>query len=204
MYLSVIISHIPKRTSIYFCKWHTPEKPKKLKNSKKQKEPTPMPTINLTRIKAYLTRAKTYLADLLKTPPSLLANFIASNAIYVACSIIYVIIAALLLGGSFKVWLFCILAYSLSLCIALSPIGEAILRFTENIRPLYTKRETEYLLPLFNEVYDNAKIHNPSLKLEMCVIDHMNINACAIGRHTIAVTNNPPQHALTSFFHNTA
>lgn len=63
------------------------------------------------------------------------------------------------------------------------------MRFFEKVRPLYTKREREYLIPIFEEVYANAKKVVPYLdNIEICIIDKMTVNACAIGRNTIAVT----------------
>ena len=72
---------------------------------------------------------------------------------------------------------------------AFSYPGELLLRIIENIRPLYHREEKEYLLPIFEEVYEEAKKVNPELKnIKMCISDQMHINAYAIGRHTVAVT----------------
>lgn len=73
--------------------------------------------------------------------------------------------------------------------IAFSSIGEKLLRLLNNVRPLETSKEKEYILPLFEEVYEQAKSKNKYLnKIEICIIDNMTVNAMALGRHTIAVT----------------
>lgn len=78
--------------------------------------------------------------------------------------------------------------------IGFSPLGEKLLRLLNRVRPLETKRETEYLQPLFEEVYERAKEKYKKLrKIEICVIDNMTVNAMALGRNTIAVTKGAMQ-----------
>lgn len=78
--------------------------------------------------------------------------------------------------------------------IGFSPLGEKLLRLLNRVRPLETKRETEYLQPLFEEVYERAKEKYKKLrKIEICVIDNMTVNAMALGRRTIAVTKGAMQ-----------
>ena len=117
-----------------------------------------------------------------------ITSFISSNPAYIICASFYILWGVVLLGGTLKSLFTCLFIYAVSLCVALSPLGEQILRFTENIRPLLTKREKEIILPAFEEVYGQAKKDNPDIKVEMCVVDSMSINACAIGSHTVAVT----------------
>ena len=80
--------------------------------------------------------------------------------------------------------------YSVSIGIMFTPIGENILRLINGVRKLYTKREQEYLIPLFSDVYTEAKAVYPYLAndIEICIIDAMHINAVATGRKTVAVT----------------
>ena len=115
-------------------------------------------------------------------------TFFKNNPLTLCCSFIYLLVSAIILGGKPINWLFCIVLYAVSLGVVFSPVGETILKIVENIRPLCTKREKEYLMPIFEEAYAEAKEHNPELKLELCVIDQMYVNACSLGRHTIAVT----------------
>jgi len=117
-----------------------------------------------------------------------LLEFFVDNPEYLICSLIYVVLGALMLGWGLIGWSLSIVFYAGTLAIVLSPIGEKVLRIVHDIRPLYTKREKDYLLPIFEEVYQQAKAKNRRLNLELCVIDQRYVNACAIGRHTIAVT----------------
>jgi len=115
-------------------------------------------------------------------------KFLKTKPLYFLCSFLYYILASsifglpegLLLAGVF---------YIVSILIAFSPLGEILLRILEHVRKIETKQEKEYLLPLFQEVYGQAKRKNPELgKIELCVIDKITVNACAVGKRTIAVT----------------
>jgi len=76
------------------------------------------------------------------------------------------------------------------LVIAISPIGEVILRFIYGARAIRTNKDKEKLLPLFNEVYDtikeNKKFMRKSVKLYLD--KSIYINAYAMGRNTISIT----------------
>lgn len=131
--------------------------------------------------------------DIKKSINFLLA-FWKNNPIYLVCSIFYYLISSLLLGGKFKSFLIVFIIYAISLIIALSPLGEKILRLLNRVRPLETNREKEYLQPLFDEVYDRVKEqYNNLMKIEVCVIDNMTVNAMALGRNTVAVTKGAMQ-----------
>ena len=115
--------------------------------------------------------------------------FWENNPIYLVCSVFYYVISSLLLGGTAKSFLIVFVVYAVSLIIGFSSLGEKFLRLLNRVRPLETKRETEYLQPLFDEVYERAKEKYKRLrKIEICVIDNMTVNAVALGRRTIAVT----------------
>jgi len=90
-----------------------------------------------------------------------------------------------------------LLIYGVSVTIALSPIGEEILRMVENCRLPATEQEVNYLIPIFEEVYYYAKELNPRLSnnIRIYIMDAMYINAFAMGRNTVAVTRG----ALESF-----
>jgi len=84
--------------------------------------------------------------------------------------------------------LFCAIIYAISLTVALGA-GDIIFRLLEGARPLETKREKEYLTPIFEEVYQNAKeIYSDLPKIKLYIVDSLTVNAVAIGNHTIAVT----------------
>jgi len=116
-------------------------------------------------------------------------KFITANPQYLLCSIVYYVIASFLMGGVFVSFFIALVAYVLSLVIAFTPLGEKILRFFEGVRRIETNREREYLFPIFQEVYTRAREHSPELgRIQPCIIDKMTVNACALGKHTIAVT----------------
>ncbi len=120
--------------------------------------------------------------------------FWKNNPIYLVCSLFYYVISSLLLGGTAKSFLIVFVVYAISLIVGFSPLGEKILRLLNRVRPLETKRETEYLQPLFEEVYERVKEkHKIFRKIEICVIDNMTVNAIALGRRTIAVTKGAMQ-----------
>lgn len=120
--------------------------------------------------------------------------FWKNNPIYFVCSLFYYVISSLLLGGTSKSFLIVFIVYAVSLIIGFSPLGEKLLRLLNRVRPLETKRETEYLQPLFEEVYERAKEKYKKLrKIEICVIDNMTVNAMALGRRTVAVTKGAMQ-----------
>ena len=75
-------------------------------------------------------------------------------------------------------------------------LGDIIFGVLEGVRPLETKREKEYLNPIFEEVYQEAKERYPALpKITLHIVDSLTVNAVAIGRSTIAVT----QGAIETF-----
>lgn len=120
--------------------------------------------------------------------------FWKNNPIYLLCSLFYYVISSLLLGGTAISFLIVFVIYAMSLIIGFSSLGEKLLRLLNRVRPLETKRETEYLQPLFDEVYERAKEkYKKLMKIEICVIDNMTVNAMAIGRRTIAVTKGAMQ-----------
>lgn len=123
-----------------------------------------------------------------------LCLFWKNNPIYLCCSLFYYVISSLLLGGTAKSFLIVLIVYAVSLLIGFSPLGEKLLRLLNRVRPLETKRETEYLQPLFEEVYAHAKEKHKRLRtIEIGIIDNMTVNAMALGRKTIAVTKGAMQ-----------
>lgn len=121
-------------------------------------------------------------------------NFWGNNKIYFISTIIYFYISFKILGGTVETFFNLIIIYLVTIFIAFSPTGEKLLKLLNNVRPLETSKEKEYILPLFEEVFKQAKSRNKYLnKIEICVIDNMTVNAMAIGRHTVAVTKGAVQ-----------
>lgn len=117
-------------------------------------------------------------------------QFLKNNWIYVVWFLFYYLLALGLFMFQPQGILLVTVFYAISITIALSPLGETILRLMTNVRPLRTREEREYLEPLFREVYESALQQNPNLsrKIKIHITDAMYANAFAVGRKTIAVT----------------
>jgi len=83
-----------------------------------------------------------------------------------------------------------IVLYAFSLLIALSPIGEWILRLQTGCRKIKRVDQINFLEPLFREVYENAKKLDPSIPddVQLYINSDETANAFATGRKTICVT----------------
>ena len=119
-----------------------------------------------------------------------LLRFLKSNVFYLLWFLFYFGIAWLIFGANRQSLMIVSIIYGVSMTIALSPLGEVLLRFTHGCRPPSTEEERKYLLPLFEEVCEDAREINKSLNmgLKIYVMDEMYVNAFTIGRKTIAVT----------------
>ncbi len=119
-------------------------------------------------------------------------NLIISNITYILWFIFYLFISYWFLielnlseGTAFFI---CVVIYTASVFIAFT-FGEAILKFIKSVRPVETKREKDYIIPLFNEVFEHAKTAYPELpEIKPYIVDSMSINAFAVGSHTVAIT----------------
>lgn len=82
------------------------------------------------------------------------------------------------------------LIYAASVTVALSPIGEFILRSQNGCRKIEEKEVVDRIAPLFHEVYYKAKKKNPMLSndIRLFINDDESPNAFATGRKTICVT----------------
>lgn len=117
-------------------------------------------------------------------------NILKYNILYLVWAFIYFEAGVIILGANVKGILTYLIIYAISLCIAFSSLGEELLRFINGARSLETKKEKAYLLPIFEDVYESVKQANPNVsdKIELCIADNMTVNAFALGKHTIAVT----------------
>lgn len=120
-------------------------------------------------------------------------EFLMQNPRYVSCFAIYYLIEVLVYSGGSprKIPIYaaiCAVFYAVAIAIALF-WGDDIIKLLEGIRPLETKREIEYLIPLFESVcYDIGGTFQDVPRIELCTIDNLSVNAFALGSHTIAVT----------------
>ncbi len=122
------------------------------------------------------------------------AIFLKENPAYVIWFLFYFTFAYLTLVleskriSNITAFFICLVFYSLSLFIALK-FGEPILKYIYGVRPIETKEEKEYLLPLFEAVKEDVMKKYPDTpNVDLYIIDKLSANACAIGKHTIAVT----------------
>lgn len=83
-----------------------------------------------------------------------------------------------------------LLLYILSMTVALSPIGEALLRLRTECKPIKDEAIANRLNPIFAEVYAKAKAMNPSIpdNIKLYMNDDHAPNAFATGRRTVCVT----------------
>jgi Zn-dependent protease with chaperone function len=119
-----------------------------------------------------------------------IVRFLKSNIPYLIWFILYFNIAWIVLGGDTRGFIIASIIYGVSITVALSPIGETLLRFSEGCRRPATNEEKNYLIPIFEKVYENAKEIYPSLNndIQIYIQEQMTLNAFAVGRKTVAVT----------------
>lgn len=117
-------------------------------------------------------------------------RFVISNTLYIIWFVFYFTIAWAIFGADWKSFAIVSAIYAVSLTVAFSPVGEILLAITQGCREPQTDKEKNYLLPIFEEVYQSAKEVNPDLNsgMKIYIIDAMYVNAFAMGRKTIAVT----------------
>ncbi len=102
-------------------------------------------------------------------------------------------IISLVFNGAFAFWqalLIGIVLYAISLLIALSPIGEWILRLQTGCRKIKRVEQINFIEPLFREVYEKAKQLDPAVPddVQLFMNDDKEPNAFATGRKTMCIT----------------
>ncbi len=82
------------------------------------------------------------------------------------------------------------IVYIISIAIALSPIGEWLLRLQAGCKEIKRQDYLERLNPLFQEVYEKAKKRNPNLpdNIQFYMSEDEEPNAFATGRKTVCLT----------------
>ena len=102
------------------------------------------------------------------------------------------LIAALFSSGfqSVEGVLFGLGIYIVSLAIALSPLGEWVLRLQNGCKKITNPEYIDRIEPIFREVYAQAKTLNPELPndIKMFMSESNEPNAFATGRKTVCVT----------------
>jgi len=113
--------------------------------------------------------------------------------------LIYLVLNVFIIGGviaalfQLQYWLAFlagIVLYAVSLMIALSPVGEWILRLQTGCKKIKRIDQINFLEPLFREVYQSAKRLDPTLPddIQLYINSDETANAFATGRKTICVT----------------
>ena len=120
--------------------------------------------------------------------------FLRSNWAYILWGGFHIFIAYMIGYGishdAKASWSNILIFYGISIGIAVSPIGEFIMRSLERARPVETRQDKDYLLPLFEEVYQEALVITPSLNknIKLYITEGKHINAYAVGRRTVMLT----------------
>lgn len=107
--------------------------------------------------------------------------------------VIALILSLVIDNGNIPFWkalLIGIVLYFVSLLIALSPIGEWILRLQTGCKKIKNDEQRNFIEPIFREVYDKARAQDPSIsdKVKIYMNHDEAPNAFATGRKTICVT----------------
>ena len=118
--------------------------------------------------------------------------FKAKNIGVIVYLVLNTLIFVALFGGFSNAGMavFALLIYAVCILIALSPAGEWILRMQNGCKKIKRKDYLDRLMPLFNEVYAQAKYRDPSIAdgVQLFMSNDAAPNAFATGRKTICVT----------------
>lgn len=115
-----------------------------------------------------------------------------SNTGTIAYLILNILIITYLFSDGFtdpEGFLFGIVAYAVSLAVALSPVGESVLRMITGCRDISANPEAERLQTLFREVHAEIKKKYPELpdNIKLFINNDPSPNAFAIGRKTVCL-----------------
>lgn len=120
--------------------------------------------------------------------------YLLANAIFISVIIGTIftenIVWALIIGFIF---------YLLMMSVAMSPIGETIVRMQTGCKLITDKRVISQLEPIFNEVFSKAKKMNSNIPddVQLYMNDSTDVNAFATGRKTVCITrgllSEPPE-----------
>ncbi len=116
-----------------------------------------------------------------------LKSTLKSNTVLISFYVFYLILLACIFKDSFSIIL---VLHGILILIALTPIGEAIIRMMNHTKKIQIQADKDYLIPLFEEVYEQAKIKNDKLSknITLFINQDMNPNAFACASNTVCVT----------------
>lgn len=124
--------------------------------------------------------------------------------IYLVLNMLFIEIAVQFVFGSFEIWMSLLLSfvlYTISLAIALSPVGEWILRLQTGCKKIVRVEQISFIEPIFTEVYEKAKRLDSSISedIQLFISGDESSNAFATGRKTICITEgllNEPEEQI--------
>ena len=110
-----------------------------------------------------------------------------SNYVLILFYLFYLMLIYCLFPSNFITIL---MVHIILIIIALTPLGEAIMRLLNHANKIQTKEDKDYLYPIFNDVYENALIQNPKLSknIKLFINNDKSANAFACANNTICVT----------------
>lgn len=103
--------------------------------------------------------------------------------------LVYIAVDFLICGSNINSFLPILLIQLGFIAMAVSPVGEAILRALYGGKAL-TKREADYLMPIFTAVYEDVlrKYPETNKSIKLYIENTMSVNAFALGSRTITIT----------------
>jgi len=127
-------------------------------------------------------------------------RFLYSNPLYIFWFLLHFTIAWFILGADIDSLVLVSIIYTITISFALSEPGEYLLLILENCREPRTKQEKSYLLPIFEEVLQDAREINPEIRedTELYIKEVMYVDTFAVGKKSVVVT----QGAIETFTDN--
>ena len=117
-------------------------------------------------------------------------NFVKSNVVFLAWLAFYAVVLAIIATDDIEIFWTLIIMELVSLVVAFSPLGEWLLRVISGARKIRTEKDRNYLMPIFNAVYEDVKESNKriSRNIQLYIDEDKDINAYAFGSNSISVT----------------
>jgi heat shock protein HtpX len=122
-------------------------------------------------------------------------RFLRSNVAFLIWMAICFGVYLLVFFQALNVLAFVVVLHLISLCVAFSPVGEWFMRVRDKARKIEIASEANYIMPLFNEVYEEAlkKYPNLSKRIQLYIKDDTSVNGYAYGSNTIVITCGSPE-----------
>lgn len=117
-------------------------------------------------------------------------KFIKSNVIFLLWIVFYICFLAVVAQDDINTFWVLLIMELVSIAVALSPLGEWLLRVMSGAKKIKTQKDSEYLMPIFDAVYEDVKENNSriSCNIELYIEEDSSINAYAFGSNSISVT----------------